>query len=146
MERQCFEETAEGMKGLKDETRNAITDMKAGVAVTKAAVLKASRDKAAAGSTLSITVAPEIGKDDARKEADRQNTFRLSVIGVKEAVMEGITALVDEAITNPVLWTADGSDFCGVDKYELHQLYTAIMEGADRPGATNIRRQYVNDV
>ena len=122
MERKCFEETADEMKGLKDETPNVLTEMKAGFAVTKAAVLKASRDKAAAASTSSITVTPEIGKDDAREEADQQNTFRLAVIGVKEAVAEGITALVGEAITNPVLRTADSSDFCGVDEYELHQL------------------------
>ena len=132
------------MKGLKYETLNVLTEMKAGVAVTKVAVLKASRDKAAAASTLSITVAPEIGKDDAREEADRHNTFRLAVIGVKEAVAEGINALVVEAITNPVLPTADGSDFRGVEEYQLHQMYTAIMEGADRPKAMNIRRQYVD--
>ena len=57
---------------------------------------------------------------------------------------EVITALVGKAIANPVLWTADGSDFRGVDEYQLHQLYKAIMEGADRPELTNIRRQYVN--
>ena len=66
------------------------------------------------------------------------------MIGVKEAVAEGITALVGKAITNPVLWTADGRNFCRVDEYQLHQVYTAIMEGADQPEATNIRRQYVD--
>ena len=66
------------------------------------------------------------------------------MIGVKEAVAEGITALVGEGITNPVLWTADGRNFRGVDEYQLHQLYTAIMEGSDRPEATNIRRQYID--
>ena len=60
MERKCFKDTADGMKGLKDETPNALTDMKAGVAITKAAVLKASREKTAATSTLLITVVPEI--------------------------------------------------------------------------------------
>ena len=144
MERQCFEETADVMKGLKDDTPNVLTEMKAGVVVTKAAVLKASRDKAATASTSSITFAPEIGKDDAREEADRQNTFCHAVIGMKEAVAEGITALIGEAITNSVLWAADGSEFRGVDEYELHQLYTAIMEGAARPEATNIRRKYVD--
>ena len=64
MERQCFEETADGMKGLKEKTPNVLTEMKADVAVTKAAVLKASRYKEAAASTSLITVAPEIGKDD----------------------------------------------------------------------------------
>ena len=71
MERRCFEETADGVKGLKDETPNVLTEMRAGVAVTQSAVLKASRDKAAASSISSITVAPEIGKDDACEEADR---------------------------------------------------------------------------
>ena len=108
------------MKVLKNETTNVLTDIKAGVAVTKAAVLKAARDKAGAASTLSITFAPEIGKDDTREEADQQNAFHLAVMGVKEAVAEGITTLVGEAITYPVLWTADGSDFRGVDEYQLH--------------------------
>ena len=59
IERQCFKETADSMKGLKEKTPNVLTEMKAGVAVTKAAVLKASRYKAAAASTSSITAAPE---------------------------------------------------------------------------------------
>ena len=71
MERQCFAETADGMKGLNDETPNVLTEMKAGIAVTKAAVLKTSRCKAASASTSPITVAPEIGKDDACEETDR---------------------------------------------------------------------------
>ena len=70
MERQCFKETSNGTKGLKYDTPNVLTEMKAGVAVTEAAVLKASRDKAVAANTLSITVTPELGKDDAQKEAD----------------------------------------------------------------------------
>ena len=109
--------------------------MKACVAVATAAMLKALREKSAEASTSSITVAPEIGKDDALEEADQQNTFCLAVIGVKEAVVEGITALVDEAITNSVLQTVDGRDFRRADEYELHQLYTAIMEGAALPEA-----------
>ena len=51
MERQCFKETVDGMKGLKEETPNVLTEMKAGVSLTKAAILKASRDKTAAAST-----------------------------------------------------------------------------------------------
>ena len=41
MERQCYEDTADDMKGIKDEMLNVLTEMKAGVAVMKAAVLKA---------------------------------------------------------------------------------------------------------
>ena len=77
MERQYFEETADGMKCLKEETRNVLTEMKAGVAVTKAAVLKASRDKAAAASTSSITVAPEIGNTTPAKKWTNRTLFAL---------------------------------------------------------------------
>ena len=31
-----------------------------------------------------------------------------------------------------------------MDKYQIHQLFTAIAEGAERPEATKIRRQFVN--
>ena len=63
------------MKGLRDETPNVLTEMKADVAVTKAAVLKASRYKEAAASTSLITVALEIGKDDAHEESDQQTQY-----------------------------------------------------------------------
>ena len=46
------------MKGFKDETPSVLTEMKAGVAVAKEAVLEASRDKTAAASISSITVTP----------------------------------------------------------------------------------------
>ena len=31
-----------------------------------------------------------------------------------------------------------------MDQYHIHQLFTAITEGAERPEATNILRQFVN--
>ena len=38
----------------------------------------------------------------------------------------------------------DGISFNLVDEYQLHQLVTAITEGAERPEATTIRQQFVN--
>ena len=40
--------------------------------------------------------------------------------------------------------TTDNSDFKSIDKYQIHQLFTDITEGAERPEATNIRWQFVN--
>ena len=34
----------------------------------------------------------------------------------------------------------DNRDFMSVDQYQIHQLLTAITEGAERPESTNIRR------
>jgi len=38
----------------------------------------------------------------------------------------------------------DRWSFKSVDEYQLHQLVTAITEGAERPEATTIRQQFVN--
>jgi hypothetical protein len=68
----------------------------------------------------------------------------LAAIGVKEGVAAGITKIVGKDITNPILRTSDGISFKSVDQYQLHQLITAITEGAERPEATTIRQQFVN--
>ena len=31
-----------------------------------------------------------------------------------------------------------------MDQYQIHQLFTAITEGAERPESSNIRRKFVN--
>ena len=38
----------------------------------------------------------------------------------------------------------DNINFKSMDQYHIHQLFTSITEGADRPEATNIQRQFVN--
>ena len=77
-------------------------------------------------------------------KANQQNFFRLSTIGVKEGITEGIAKIVGRDITNPILRTTDNSYFKSVDKYQIHQLLTAIIEGSERPESTNIQRQFVN--
>ena len=36
------------------------------------------------------------------------------------------------------------SNFKSVNEYQVHQIFTAITEGSERPEAMNIRRQFVN--
>ncbi len=67
----------------------------------------------------------------------------LGAIGVKEGVAAGITKLVGKDITNPILQTMDEISFKSENDYQLHQLITAITEGADRPEATTIRNQFI---
>lgn len=144
LEQQLFEETADGMVGLGSEHANTLTAFKSNIAIKKSDVKQQSIAEAAANSTTSNTLAPEITSNtDAQEEADRQNTARLAAIGVKEAIAAGITAIVGDHITNPILRTADGTDFKTVDEYELHQLLTAIKEGAERPSAAAIREMMV---
>ena len=134
------------MKGLLNTAKNTLTEYKAHISIKRKDVLKDSKDAAERLSSSSgMTVQPEIATNsDTQEEADRQNTYRLAAIGVKEGVAVGITNIVGKDITNPILQTADGISFKAVDEYQLHQLITAITEGADRPEATTIRQQFVS--
>ena len=121
-------------------------EYKATISIKRKDLLKDSKDAADCLSNSSgTTIQPEIATNsDAQEEADRQNTYRLGAIGVKERVAAGITKLVGKDITNPILRTTDGISFKSVDEYQLHQLVTAITEGAERPEATTIRQQFVH--
>ena len=60
----------------------------------------------------------------------RKPTGRMSSALRPSAIATGITALVGEAITNPILCTVDSSDFKTVDDYDLANLFKAISDGA----------------
>ena len=79
-----------------------------------------------------------------RKKSNIYNVFRLAEISIKEGIAEGITRIFGKDVTNPILRTTDDRDFKYVDKYYSHQLFTPIIERAERSEAKNIRRQFVN--
>jgi hypothetical protein len=55
------------------------------------------------------------------------------IIGVKEAFAKVATAKFGKHITDPVLRSADGSDFKSINKWTCEDLLEAIRQGADRP-------------
>ena len=97
-------------------------------------------------ATIGGNAAPEITtNEDAQEEVNRKNVFRLAVIGAKEQIAKEITAQVGKSVTDPILRNVDGVNFKKVDEYHLHQLITAVMEGAERPDPIEIRKQ-ITDV
>ena len=93
-------------------------------------VLAASRASTNRSITDDRTVKPDIANNsDAQDEADRQNVFRITAIGAKKGIAEGITKIVGREITKPILRTTDNSSFKSVDQYQIHQPFTAITEG-----------------
>ena len=145
LERQLFKDSSDGMKGLASDKSNALNEYKSAINIKNRDVLAASKVAADLISTDVSTIEPEITTNsDAQEESDRQKFFRLKAIGVKEGIVEGITKIVGKDITNPILMTTDDINFKSVDGYHIHQLFTAITEGAERPEATNIRRHFVN--
>ena len=125
LERQWYEDSADGMKGLESDLSNTLNDYKSAVHIKKRDVLAASRAAAKNASTNNSTVEPETANNsDAQDEADQKNFFRLAEIGVKEGIAEGITKIVGKDITNPVLQTTDNIDFKLVDQFQIHQRFT----------------------
>ena len=74
LKRQLFEDSANRMKGLASDVRNALNEYKLTVHIKKRDVLAASR--AAAKRSSTDNVEPEIeNNSDAQDKADRQNVF-----------------------------------------------------------------------
>ena len=111
-------------------------------AATITSVLDKSRATTNALSTTQLPVLPTITtRADAQDEADRINQINQAVIGAKEGTTEAITDKVGSDITDAVLRTADGTDYRSIDDYELHELVTAAIQGADRPNTSDVLEQ-----
>ena len=132
-----------GMSGLCTKSSDVAKITTTSVATIQS-VLDEAAAKARAASTLTHTATPTIStRSDAQEEADRINLLNQAVIGAKEGAAEAITNKVGSDITDTVLKTADGSDFKGVDDYQLEDLLTAVLQGADRPSTTDILEQFM---
>jgi hypothetical protein len=84
------------------------------------------------------TITVHAGAED---EADRINQIKQSVIGAKESATEVITDKVGSDITDAVLRTADGTDYQSIDDYELCELVTAAIQGANPPNTGDVLKQ-----
>jgi hypothetical protein len=115
---------------------------KANKTIATADVINMSKKEAEAESTtMGTMVHPKImSHADAQEEAEWLNTNNQALIGAKEGIVEALTMFVRTDITNTILCQADG-DFKGLDKYTLHELLKAAVDGADRPPATDILDQ-----
>jgi hypothetical protein len=112
---------------------------KANKTITAADVINMSKKEAEAESTtMGTTVHPKItSRADAQEEAKQLNTNNQALIGAKEGVVKALTTFVGTDITDRILRQAN-EDFKGLDKYTLHELLKAAVNGVDRPPATDI--------
>ena len=117
IERQLFEDSAKGMKGLASAVGNAINDKKSTFHIKIRDVLTASRAASERANIEDITVEPEINTNSDDDEA----------IGVKEGIAEVITKIIGRDITNTILRTTDNNDFKSVNQYQTHQLFTLLQ-------------------
>ena len=108
LKRKMFEDSANRIRGLASAAGNALNNYKSTFHQKNIDVLLTSRASAEQSSIKDIIVGPEINTNsDTQDESDRQNVFRLTAIGVKEGIAEGITNIVGRDVTNPILRTTD---------------------------------------
>ena len=99
------------MVGFGSTTPNTLTGYQSNVAIKKSDVKKQFIAEAAAASLNDNILTPEITTNaNAQDEADRQNTARLTVIGLKKSIAAAITSIIGDQIINPILRMTDGSD------------------------------------
>ena len=96
---------------------NALTKRMSTETTTRQMVLAASKAEAAAAPMVEgVAATPDIETNaDAQDKTDRKNMFLLSLIGAKEGVAAGVATIVGNAITDPVLCTADSTTLKHVD-------------------------------
>ena len=83
------------MVGLGSAKPKTLTGYQSNVAIRKSNVKKQSTAEAEAARSTDNIVAPNITThDNAQDKADRQNTARLTTIGVKEDMAAAITSIV----------------------------------------------------
>jgi hypothetical protein len=108
-----------------------------------AILLQAAADAKAANEATpkpDLAVEPDFAtRAEAQDESDRINEATQAVIGAKEAIAKAITTKAGTRITDAILRTTDGQDHKSIDEFELHELVSALMQGAERTAISEVR-------
>lgn len=134
-----------GMAKLLEDTKNAINSIKSTTVYTADDVLAQSKAEAKKISAAqNITAAPKYNtRADAQEHADRLNVYSQAVVGYKEGVVEALTNAVGSDVLNAALIDVDGTSPKGLDDYKLADLTKLIIEGANRPQASDVLTQVI---
>lgn len=93
-----------------------------------------TKEKTAEGQVKAYGEYEEINYATAALMADANNRAIQAIIGHKSGIIKGIQALVPKTAIDTILFDVDGQEKT-VDQVDLHELFEAIISGADR--ATN---------
>ena len=82
-------------------------------------------------------------RTEAQEEADQLNVINQSVIGAKEGVVEAVSKLVGNDITDAILRSADGGGFKSIDDFTLYEVMNVAISGANRPTTNDVLKQLI---
>ena len=127
-----------GMSKLLDADSD-ISAIKSTDIATISSIIKKLNAWAKQKFTANYVVPPAIAtRQDAQDKSNPANQATQAIVESKEGFAEAITAKVVSAIVDPILRTADCSDYKGVDEYNLSDIIAAVLQGADGPRSGDV--------
>jgi hypothetical protein len=141
-----YHDSGLGMIKLLDSIDNAINQVTTNQMISADSVINQAKkdamtattaakkkDKSAEEAELTITK-----REEAKREAKRQNITNQTIVGTKEGVIKILKRLVGGAILNTVTKTADASRDKSIDDYKLHDVFQMAYDNAVRPKVDNV--------
>jgi hypothetical protein len=138
--------TGLGMIKLLDKTDNAINLIKTNQMISADCVINNAIKEAMPATTAARKkdknaeeVEPSITKrDEAKREAERQNITNQTIVGTKEGIIEILKRLVGGDILDTGTKTADASRDKSIDDYTLQEFFQLAYDNAVRPEVDNL--------
>ncbi len=131
---------------LLDSTNNKINLVTANQMISADNVIQQAKKDALAATAAAKkkdksaeAVEPTITKrDEAKREAKRQNTTNQTIVGTKEGVIDILKRLVGGNILDAVTKTPDASRDKSIDNYKLHKVFQLAYNNAVRPEVDDV--------
>jgi esterase/lipase len=136
------------MKDLLATIDNEINNVTTTQMVTADALIAQAKKDAAVADAAAKKVAKTLGteavdtiimtREEAKREAERQNIANQTIVGTKEGLIEVLKRLIGGAILDPVTKIADGSRDKSIDAYKLHEVFQLAFDNAVRPEVDDV--------
>ena len=117
-----------GMAGLLLKDDNPINEVTSYHIIDPTAVMTKYNEEAA----KKVPPIENIGYQTAQLMADSKNEANQAVIGAKQGTVEALEKMIEPSILTTVLYEADGITRKSIDDVKLHDVFEAIIKGADR--------------
>ena len=104
----------------------------------EAAIATVAAKKVAKTLGTDEVVIPVMTRDEANREADKQNIANQTIIGTKVGLVEIMKRLIGGDILDTVTKIADGSRDKSIDDYKLHEVFQLAFDNAVRPEVDDV--------
>ena len=139
-------ESGLNMIKLLDTSDNAINSVTTTQMVTAISLINQSKKDAATATAAArkkdkdaAEIIPTITtREEAKREAERQNITNQTIVGTKEGVIEIMKRLIGGDILDTVTKIADASRDKSIDEYKLHKVFQLAYDNAVRPEVDDV--------